>query len=283
MGTILLCQGVHLEPPPNDAEPTEKEEYAARYAALCDEIGLTAVRDQFLAQHAERTAPQRATRIKGRPLSEAEVVLWRHILPATTHEADFAEFKEGGIIPLPVLERIAEAKRVKIFDCIEIWHKRERREDPMAVGRIYLPAGRQYYSLGRWGDEDANNTSLKEIGDELRKKLEPYVSMLHEEPPDFEWLGVRAFLIGMLWLFIVGSPCLLPGSMLVGWWNVLAYAASVVTASVIAIAISLYNEYKQGMPTSYLHYIWEKVYPDVKKLWPILDQIPDDEDYGKVA
>lgn len=93
--TTHVVEGVKTKSPTHAvgvALSDDHASYVERYLEACDKSGLTAVKAAFLKQTALKTAALRTQHVIGRPLSDAEAVLWRYILPQTTGELGFHRF-----------------------------------------------------------------------------------------------------------------------------------------------------------------------------------------------
>ena len=89
-----------------------------------------------------------------------DLILWQRYLPAK-REIKSTLWWLYETAPDTVVEELVKAKKVRLFDRIEIW---SRSADPMAVGVIGGGKTR-YFSIVRWGDA---KLTLEQVKKRLR-------------------------------------------------------------------------------------------------------------------
>ena len=95
------------------------------------------------------TNPETSTREPYREMTALEAYVWRAICPQTTR----VEHYKLSPIPLRVLQVVAYARELGIYEALEVWHPRKVVDDPLLVG---VPKGERYsnkrHLIARWGE-----------------------------------------------------------------------------------------------------------------------------------
>lgn len=93
--------------------------------------------------------PETCTRQPYREMTALELYVWRTVCPETT---DVRQYRHSPI-PLRVLQVIAYARELGIYEKLEVWHPKQVIDDPLLVG---VPKGEQYgrkrHLIARWGE-----------------------------------------------------------------------------------------------------------------------------------
>lgn len=93
--------------------------------------------------------PETLTRQPYREMTAMELYVWRAVCPETT---DVRQYRHSPI-PLRVLQVVAYARELGVYEKLEVWHPKKVVDDPLLVG---VPKGETYgrkrHLIARWGE-----------------------------------------------------------------------------------------------------------------------------------
>ncbi len=256
-----VIEGVRIDP------NTPADHTVDGYIKAADDAGMTASKRAFLRARMRVTREERRRHIVGRPMSPAEVTLWRSVLPATTSEEQLNRFDEGGFVPLPILNRIAAARKTRVFDRMEIWHV-QADTDPMAVGIIEYPKpdGDCCFCLGRWGPHDANFLTLAELKEKATTQARVQSRNGLKVISGFTAFNILFFVVAVTWLLFARAG---------GMDGVVSWGGGI-TALLVVVWVA-------QLPTGGIYFWWREEVSKAQSLLAVVDQVPDEEDYTPVS
>ncbi len=89
------------------------------------------------------------TREPYREMTKLELFVWSQVCPERTEVSKY----RLSPMPLRILQVIAYARSLNIYERLEVWHPRQVKDDPLLVG---VPTGAVYTSrrhlIARWGE-----------------------------------------------------------------------------------------------------------------------------------